>query len=157
MTWLSRRVCISGVSLLALAGSGVVVVDSAVAQEDIRRYSERMEAMFVRMDVNGDGRLMPAEVEGKLFLERRLQRPDSRGFLLLEDFRRRSPHRNGLRLQTHFQLADHNGDGRLDRQEARALPWINRHFPALDRNGDGLISLAELWLLQKALAPRRRP
>ena len=39
MTWLSRRVCISGVSLLALAGFGVVVVDSAVAQEDIRRYS----------------------------------------------------------------------------------------------------------------------
>ena len=61
------------------------------------------------------------------------------------------------RLQQHFQLADRNGDGLLNRREAEQLPWVARHFNGLDLNGDGLISLRELWALQKALSPRMRP
>lgn len=130
---------------------------SAHSQEARRHYSLRMEAMFVRMDSNGDGRLVPAEVKGQPYLERRLQRPDSRGYLLLEDLHTRSPHHNGPRLQHHFQRADRNHDGHLSRQEAQALPWVARHFTSLDLNADGRITLTELWSLQKALAPRMRP
>lgn len=129
----------------------------ANAQEEIRNYGRRMEAMFVRMDSNGDGRLVPAEVQGQPYLERRLRRPDSRGFLLMEDLYTRTRHHSGPRLQNHFHQADHNGDGLLNRREAKALPWISRHFNGLDLNGDGLISLEELWSLQKALSPRLRP
>ena len=127
------------------------------SQDEIRVYGQRMEAMFVRMDVNGDGRLVPAEVRGQPYLERRLRRPDSRGFLLMEDLHQRSPHHSGRRLQHHVQRADQNGDGQLNLREAQALPWVARHFNSLDRNRDGLVSLAELWSLQKALAPRLRP
>ena len=55
---------------LALAVTGTVVAQlaapiAATAQEEIRRYGLRMEAMFVRMDANQDGRLVPAEVRGQ--------------------------------------------------------------------------------------------
>lgn len=140
-------------ALLPIAGW----TGSASAQEEIRQYTQRMEAMFVRMDANGDGRLVPTEVQGQPYFEQRLRRPGSRGFLLLEDLQTRSPHHSGARLQQRFFLADRNGDGGLDRQEAKALPWVYRHFDSLDLNGDHRISLREMWALQKALAPRLRP
>ena len=147
---------------LALSLASTVTAQLALptpvdAQEEIRRYGLRMEAMFVRMDVNRDGRLVPAEVRGQPFFEQRLRRPDSRGFLLMEDLHTRSPHHNGPRLQRRFLQADRNHDGLLNRDEAQALPWVSRHFDSLDHNGDALISLGELWQLQKALAPRTRP
>ena len=147
-----RSLAVATVILPMVAGQ-----HAAQAQEDIRHYGRRMEAMFVRMDSNGDGRLVPSEVQGQPFLERKLRRPGSRGFLLIEDLHSRSRHYSGPRLQQHFQLADRNGDGLLNRKEAEQLPWVARHFNGLDLNGDGLISLRELWALQKALSPRMRP
>lgn len=144
-----------GLALVVLSMDGTV--RAARSQEEIRHYGQRMEAMFVRMDVNGDGRLVPAEVRGQPYLERRLLRPDSRGFLLMDDLHQRSPHHSGRRLQQHVQRADRNGDGQLNIHEAQALPWVAQHFRSLDLNRDGLVSLAELWSLQKALAPRLKP
>ena len=54
----------------------------------VHSYGQRMEALFIRRDVNGDGRLETGEVKGDPYLERRLQRRDSRGFLQLEDLMR---------------------------------------------------------------------
>jgi Ca2+-binding EF-hand superfamily protein len=113
-----------------------------------------MEALFVRMDLNRDGRLDRSEVQGQPYLEQRVLRQDSRGFLLLEDLRVPSNQPSGFRLQKRFQQADRNGDGRLDRGEVRQLPWLARNFESVDLNQDGALTLAELWTLQKALAPR---
>jgi len=152
---LHPRVISLGLTVVVLSMDGLG--RSACSQEEIRLYGQRMEAMFVRMDANGDGRLVPAEVRGQPYLERRLRRPDSRGFLLIDDLHQRSPHHSGRRLQHHVQRADRNGDGQLNIHEAQALPWVARHFGSLDLNQDGLVSLAELWSLQKALSPRLRP
>jgi len=152
---LHPRVISLGLTVVVLSMDGLG--RSACSQEEIRLYGQRMEAMFVRMDTNGDGRLVPAEVRGQPYLERRLRRPDSRGFLLIDDLHQRSPHHSGRRLQHHVQRADRNGDGQLNIDEAQALPWVARHFRSLDLNQDGLVSLAELWSLQKALSPRLRP
>jgi Ca2+-binding EF-hand superfamily protein len=152
---LHPRVISLGLTVVVLSMDGLG--RSACSQEEIRLYGQRMEAMFVRMDANGDGRLVPAEVRGQPYLERRLRRPDSRGFLLIDDLHQRSPHHSGRRLQHHVQRADRNGDGQLNIDEAQALPWVARHFRSLDLNQDGLVSLAELWSLQKALSPRLRP
>ncbi|EAQ67937.1 EF-hand domain-containing protein [Synechococcus sp. RS9917] len=39
----------------------------------------------------------------------------------------------------------------------RRLPWLARHFQSLDLNQDGVLTLEELWMLQRALAPRPQP
>lgn len=130
----------------------------AYAQAPVRvnRYGQRMEALFVRMDANRDGRLDRQEVKDQRFLLRRLQRQDSRGYLLLEDLHFSGPSPSGRRLQKRFKLADLNRDGKLTPVEAKSLPWISRNFKTLDFNDDGGITLNELWSLQRALAPRHR-
>ena len=113
-----------------------------------------MEALFIRMDVNGDGRLESDEVRGRPYFERRLQRPDSRGYLLLKDLRPVTPHPSGRRLQKRFRQADRNGDGRIDRRECQSLPWLSRNFVSFDLDSDGGLTLEELWTVQRSLAPR---
>ena len=120
----------------------------------VHAYGQRMEALFVRMDVNGDRRLESGEVKGVTYLERRLERRDSRGFLLLDDLRPATPHPSGRRLQQRFRQADRNGDGQLDRDECRSLPWLNRNFFVFDLDADGGLTLQELWTVQRSLAPR---
>jgi hypothetical protein len=44
-----------------------------------------------------------------------------------------------LRLDRLFRVLDLNGDGRLDRQEVRANPYLQRHFERLDRGGKGYL------------------
>ena len=120
----------------------------------VQIYGRRMEALFLQMDVNGDGRLESGEVRGQRYFERRLQRPDSRGYLLLEDLRPLTPHQSGQRLQRRFHQADRNGDGRIDRRECQSLPWLSRNFVSFDLDADGGLTLEELWTVQRSLAPR---
>lgn len=44
-----------------------------------------------------------------------------------------------LRLEKLFRRLDLDGDGRLDRQEAHANPYLRRHFERLDRGGKGYL------------------
>jgi len=43
-----------------------------------------------------------------------------------------------------FKQADTNGDGRLNRQEAQAIPGLTERFEAVDTDKDGAISPQEL-------------
>ena len=43
-----------------------------------------------------------------------------------------------------FKAADRNGDGRLDPEEAKALPHAAKNFDRLDSDKDGSVSQAEL-------------
>ena len=60
---------------------------------------------------------------------------------------------SGPRLQRHFQQADRNRDQQLCSKEAQAIPWIARYFKCLDEVQDGTVTLAELWRMQRLLAP----
>jgi hypothetical protein len=142
--------------ILVALGAGVLLPDQGVRANPVRHYGNRMEALFVRMDSNRDGRLEIKEVRGQPYLKRRLQRHPSRNYLLIEDIRPSAIHPSGLRLQRRFQQADRNFDGQLDRKEVASLPWLQRNFESLDRNGDGGLTLNELWLMQRSLAPRTR-
>ncbi len=44
-----------------------------------------------------------------------------------------------LRLEKLFRRLDLDGDGRLDRQEAYANPYLRRHFERLDQGGKGYL------------------
>jgi hypothetical protein len=117
-----------------------------------------METLFIRLDVNSDGRLDASEVQGRRGLSRRLKRQNNRSYLLLEDLRLRDSSPSGPRLKQHFSQADSDRNRGLDRQEAKRIPWISRNFNVLDRDRDGTVTLQELWNHQRSLAPpQRRP
>ena len=48
------------------------------------------------------------------------------------------------RLGQLFRQLDRDGDGRLDRQEARANAYLLRHFERLDRGGKGYLLPGDL-------------
>ena len=144
--------------LLALFG----MVGSAPAMagpgQTMRLYNTRMEALFVRLDVNGDGRLDIGELKGQRALKRRLKRKKGRQYLLIDDLKPSAGQPSGRRLKRRFHKADLNRDQRLNRVEAASIPWLSRRFDGFDRNGDENITLQELWEVQRSLAPpQRRP
>ena len=125
--------------------------------DGIEYYGQRMEAMFLRLDLNGDGRLDASEVGEKTYLIRRLNRKNSRGYLILEDLRTPGTHPNGIRLQRRFKQADIDGNGKLNRDEAQSIRWLANNFNKLDLNNDRDITMEELWMLQRSLAPHPHP
>ena len=125
--------------------------------DGIEYYGQRMEAMFLRLDLNGDGRLDASEVGEKTYLIRRLNRKNSRGYLVLEDLRPPGTHPNGKRLQRRFKQADIDGNGKLNRDEAQSIRWLANNFNKLDLNNDSDITMEELWMLQRSLAPHPHP
>ena len=54
---------------LALALSSMAL-QAAPGDKTMRVYSTRMETLFIRLDVNGDGRLDASEVQGRRALSR---------------------------------------------------------------------------------------
>ncbi len=139
---------ISIVTLLNQANAG------QAAPNGINDYGDRMELLFIRTDLNNDGRLDEHELKGKVYLERILYRKHPSRYLILEDIRLTSPHSSGSRLQRRFNRADVDGNGKLDHHEAESIPWLAHNFKRLDFNEDNVITLEELWDLQRALAPR---
>ena len=58
---------------LALALSSMAL-QAAPGDKTMRVYSTRMETLFIRLDINGDGRLDASEVQGRRALSRVLKR-----------------------------------------------------------------------------------
>ena len=141
--------------LLALALSPLAL-QAGPGNKSMRVYSARMETLFIRLDLNRDGRLDASEVQGQRSLSRVLKRQNNRSYLLLDDLRPQGASPSGPRLKHHFSQADRDRNRRLDRREARRIPWISRNFKALDRDRDGTVTLQELWNHQRSLAPRQR-
>ena len=138
---------------LALVLSPMALL-AAPGDKTMRAYSTRMETLFIRLDVNRDGRLDASEVEGRRALRRVLKRQNNRSYLLLKDLRLQDSSPSGPRLKRHFKKADRDRNRRLDRKEAKRIPWISRNFKVLDGDRDGTVTLQELWNHQRSLAPR---
>ena len=142
---------------LISAGTLLNQTGAEAVPDGIEYYGQRMEAMFLRLDLNGDGRLDAGKVEEKTYLKRRLNRKNSRGYLVLEDLRPPGTHPNGKRLQRRFKQADIDGNGKLNRDEAQSIRWLANNFNKLDLNNDSDITMEELWMLQRSLAPHPHP
>ena len=48
------------------------------------------------------------------------------------------------KLEAAFKSADKDGDGTLDKEEAKAMPQVAKNFDALDTDKDGTVSMAEV-------------
>lgn len=146
----------SGVLLLALSVLQGGSVMAGPRGQVIRVYNTRLEEMFLRLDVNGNGRLEQSELNSHRALRRRLKRVKGRRYLLIEDLRSSNTEPSGQRLKRRFRKADRNRDQKLSFQEAQSIPWLARQFTSFDRNGDGSLTLQELWDVQRSLAPPPR-
>ena len=133
-----------------------LALQAGPGNKPMRVYSARMETLFIRLDVNSDGRLDASELQGRRGLSRRLKRQNNRSYLLLEDLRLRDSSPSGPRLKHRFSQADRDRNRGLDRREAQRIPWISRNFNILDLDRDGTVTLQELWNHQRSLAPRQR-
>ena len=133
-----------------------MALQAAPGNKTMHVYSTRMETLFIRLDLNGDGRLDASEVQGRRALSRVLKRQNNRSYLLLKDLRLQDSSPSGPRLKHHFRQADLDRDHRLNRQEAKRIPWISRNFNSLDSDRDGAVTLEELWNHQRSLAPPQR-
>ena len=57
---------------------------------------------------------------------------------------------HGARMEQSFKKADRNGDGVLDRDEAKMMPRVAKNFDAIDVDKDGTISRDELRASMKS-------
>ncbi len=89
-------------------------------------------------------------------LSRKPEQQNNRGYLLLKDLRLHDSSPSGPRLKHHFHQADRDKNHRLNRQEAKRIPWISRNFNSLDGDRDGSVTLEELWNHQRSLVPPQR-
>ena len=146
-------------SLVLLVTISWPPVREARGQEmgDLDRYQKRLENLFRKLDDNGDGRLSPAEVRGRPFLEANFQRLDKggKGYLVPADLALPQDQRHflGERLRQAFERSDANRDGRLCGAELAAFPWLQQQLSQADRNGDGCVTMEELWALRRSLSP----
>lgn len=70
-----------------LLGVVATAVAPARADDEVLRYRLRLEKLFRRLDLNGDGRLDRQEVRSNPYLQRHFERLDrgGKGYLLPED------------------------------------------------------------------------
>ncbi len=123
-------------------------------------------AMFERLDQNGDGVLTSEEVpeERQRFFDRMMQRADQNqdGQLTREEFTTSlNSFGGGQRMpggrfdaETMFERFDSNGDGEITQDE---IPQRAQRLMQLDRNGDGLLTREELSQGRPGGGPGGRP
>ena len=51
---------------------------------------------------------------------------------------------HGHKMHERFKVADKDGDGKISREEAVALPRLAKHFDEIDTNKDGFITKEEM-------------
>jgi Ca2+-binding EF-hand superfamily protein len=124
-------------------------------------------AMFERLDQNGDGVLTSEEVpeERQRFFDRMMQRADQNqdGNLTREEFTAsmndggggRGPMRGGrFDAESMFERFDSNGDGEITQDE---IPQRAQRMMQMDQNGDGVLTREELSQGPPGRGPGGRP
>ena len=102
--------------------------------------------LFTKADKNGDGSL--DKDEARSMQDKRFDEADTNhdGKLSPEEMQNCKHAANPAheRGSMGFRGADKNGDGKLDRKEAAALPNVAKNFDAIDGNKDGLLTRDEV-------------
>lgn len=60
------------------------------------------------------------------------------------------------RFEARFAKADANGDGKLSKDEAKAMPRIAKNFDAIDTNHDGFVTPEEIGAAMAQRAQARK-
>ena len=145
--------------------------DSALgsAYQSSQRLSSEANALFARLDLDGDGAITTRELSAHLTGHdtfaytqsfRRVIDLDDDGIIDKQEFRiayrcARSLLMTGTSTDEIFDILDRNGDGTISHQEMRARlgpgPSTERLFESFDQNSDGAIDIHEFRRAHAAL------
>lgn len=113
----------------------------------------RFEQAFKTIDSNGDGKISKEEAAAKSpNLAANFDAVDTNkdGFLSLKEIwdaqqkMSEAVRQANEKFTRSLQKADKNNDGKLSREEAKALPRLSNNFDQIDANKDGFLMLPEI-------------
>lgn len=143
----------------ALAAAIALFIPHLVASAE--EHGSRMEAHFKAADKDNDGSLTREEAKSMPRVTKNFDAidADKSGTVTLAELQAttrkmaREMHERGAER---FKAADRNGDGTLDREEAKTMPRVAQNFDAIDADKSGTVAEKEIHDYMKAHRQQRR-
>ena len=118
-------------------------------------HGAKMEAAFKKADTDNDGTLTRTEAKSMPRVAKHFDTidTDKDGTVSLDEVRvsmkkaGKEMHDRGVER---FKAADNNSDGKLTKDEAKAMPRVAQNFEAIDTDKDGTVSEKEIHAYMKA-------
>ncbi|MEK6208995.1 MAG: calcium sensor EFh [Pseudomonadota bacterium] len=149
------------VSRLATALAAAVALSIPLLAVSAEEHGSRMEAHFKAADKDNDGSLTREEAKAMPRWAKNFDAidADKSGTVTLAETQAamkkmaKEAHQRGMEG---FTAADKNGDGMLDREEAKAMPRVVKNFDAIDADKSGTVTGKEIHDYMKAHRQERR-
>jgi Ca2+-binding EF-hand superfamily protein len=143
----------------ALAAAIALFIPHLVASAE--EHGSRMEAHFKAADKDNDGSLTREEAKSMPRVTKNFDTidADKSGTVTLAEIQAgmkemaKEMHERGAER---FKAADRNGDGTLDREEAKTMPRVAQNFEAIDADKSGTVAEKEIHDYMKAHRQQRR-
>ena len=149
------------VSRLTTAFAAAVALLIPLVLVSAQERGSRMEAHFKAADKDNDGSLTREEAKAMPRVAKNFDAidADKSGTVTLAEIhtsmkdRAKEMHERGMES---FKAADRNGDGMLDREEAKAMPRVAKNFDAIDADKSGTVTGKEIHDYMKAHRQERK-
>lgn len=143
----------------ALAAATALFIPHLVASAE--EHGSRMEAHFKAADKDNDGSLTREEAKSMPRVTKNFDviDADKSGTVTLAELQattRKMAKEMHERGAERFKAADRNGDGMLDREEAKTMPRVAQNFDAIDADKSGTVAEKEIHDYMKAHRQQRR-
>jgi len=140
---------------LAIALAAAVALSSPLLALSAEEHGSRMEAHFRAADKDNDGSLTREEATAMPRVAKNFDAidADKSGTVTLAEVQAtmkkmaKEMHKRG---EERFKAADGNGDGMLDREEAKAMPRVAQNFDAIDADKSGKVTGKEIHVYMRA-------
>lgn len=145
--------------LTALVGAAALLTPYLTASAE--EHGSRMEAHFKAADKDNDGSLTREEAKSMPRVTKNFDAidADKSGTVTLAELQattRKMAKEMHERGAERFKAADRNGDGMLDREEAKTMPRVAQNFDAIDADKSGTVAEKEIHDYMKAHRQQRR-
>ena len=143
------------VSKLAIVLSATVAFFIPLLAVSAEEHGARMEAHFKAADKDNDGSLTREEAKAMPRVSKKFDAidADNSGTVSLAEIQAakkqmgKEAHKRGAER---FKAADKNGDGMLDKEEAKSMPKVAKNFDGIDADKNGTVTGKEIHDYMKA-------